>query len=121
MASLAERRVATGRRAEAAVTRHLETAGFTVRNLNDLVGNCPFADLLARRDEARLLIQVKGTVTAEGKFTTPPARVRALEVISAELGCRAIYAFAHLVTDSPVIRFATAADVAALADTEEAT
>lgn len=120
MTSTTEQRRTTGRRAEAAVTRELEAVGFTVKNLNDLVGNCPFADLLARSAATRLLIQVKGTVTSEGKFGTPPIRVRALEAISTELGCHAIYAFAHLAADSPVIRFATAAEVAVLADEEEA-
>jgi hypothetical protein len=55
-----------------------------------------------------------------GKFGTPPARVRALETISTELGCHAIYAFAHLTRGEPAIRFATAAEVAVLADQEEA-
>lgn len=64
-------------------------------NLNDLAGNCPFADLLARKDRTRLLIQVKATETKAGKFGTPPGRVRALEVICTELGCDAIYAFVH--------------------------
>jgi hypothetical protein len=120
MTSLTEQRKATGRRAEAAVTASLEACGFTVTNLNDLVGNCPFADLLARKAVTRLLIQVKGTVTPEGKFGTPPARVRALETISTELGCHAIYAFVHLTASDPVIRFATASEVAVLATEEEA-
>lgn len=50
MASVAETRKSTGQRAELAVVSALEELGFVVTNLNDLVGNCPFADLLARRD-----------------------------------------------------------------------
>ena len=46
--------------------------------------------------------------------------MRALETISTELGCHAIYAFAHLTRGEPAIRFATAAEVAVLADQEEA-
>jgi hypothetical protein len=61
MTSTTEQCRTTGRRAEAAVTRELEAAGFTVKNLNDLVGNCPFADLLARNAATRLPIQVKAT------------------------------------------------------------
>jgi len=120
MTSITEQRMTTGRRAEAAVTRELEAVGFTITNLNDLVGNCPFADLLAREGATRLLIQVKGTVTDEGKFGTPPGRVRALEAISTELGCHSIYAFAHLAADNTTIRYARAAEVAKLAEEWEA-
>ncbi len=118
--SLAERRAATGRRAEAAVTKNLEAAGFEVKNLNELAVNCPFADLIARKDDHRLLIQVKGTVTADGKFGAPPERVRNLAAIADALDCGSVYAFAHLVSANPVIRYATAADVAELADEAEA-
>ena len=118
--SLAERRAATGRRAEAAVTKNLEAAGFEVKNLNELAGNCPFADLIAHRDDHRLLIQVKGTVTTEGKFGAPPGRVRNLAAIADALGCGSVYAFAHLASPIPIIRYATAADVAKLADAAEA-
>jgi hypothetical protein len=120
MTSLSEQRRATGQRAEAAAAADLQAEGFTITNLNDLVGNCPFADLIARRGEIRILIQVKGTETTEGKFGTPPARVRSLEAISTELGCHAIYAFVHLAEDGPVIRFATASYVAELAVEAEA-
>lgn len=65
-------------------------------------------------------MQVKGTVTEEGKFGTPPHRVRALEVISSELGCQAIYAFVRFSGDHTTIRFAAAAAVAVLADKAEA-
>lgn len=72
MTTITEQRRSTGHRAEAAVTRELQAAGFTVTNLNDLVGNCPFADLLARKATTRLLIQVKGTVTIEGSSEPRP-------------------------------------------------
>jgi hypothetical protein len=120
MTSLTEQRRATGQRAEAAATRDLQAEGFTVTNLNDLVGNCPFADLIARKDGTRILVQVKGTETVDGKFGTPPARVRSLEAISTELGCHAIYAFVHLADGDPVVRFAAAGEVAELADEAEA-
>jgi hypothetical protein len=120
MTSLTEQRRATGQRAEAAATRDLQAEGFTVTNLNDLVGNCPFADLIARKDGTRMLIQVKGTETVDGKFGTPPARVRSLEAISTQLDCKAIYAFVHLVEGDLVIRYATASAVAELADEAEA-
>jgi hypothetical protein len=119
MTSIQEQRSTTGRRAEDLVAQELAAAGFTVVNLNDLVGNCPFADLLARKGPTRLLVQVKGTETDEGKFGTPPRRVRALEAISTELGCEAIYAFVHLTVANPTIRYAAAAQVAVLADEEE--
>lgn len=107
-------------RAEAAVAAALEAEGFTVVNLNQLAGNCPFMDLLARRGTDRLLVQVKGTTTAAGKFGTPPHTARALHTVAAELDCYAIYGFAHLVMNGLVIRFATAAEVAMLAEEDEA-
>jgi hypothetical protein len=120
MTSLTDRRRVTGHRAEAIATRDLQAEGFTVTNLNDLVGNCPFADLLARKDGTRILVQVKGTETEEGNFGAPPTRVRGLEAISTELGCHAIYAFVHLAESNPVTRFAAASKVAELADKAEA-
>lgn len=120
MSYATDRRTATARRGEAAVTGELRAAGFTVMNLNDLVGNYPFADLLARGDMTRLLVQVKATKTKKGKFGTPPGRVRGLEVISTELGCHAIYAFVHFTGDDAVILYERAAEVAELAEGDEA-
>lgn len=120
MTNTTETRQDRGRRAESAVAQELETVEFDVTNLNDVVGNCPFADLLAHQDSTRLLVQVKGTVTIGGKFGAPPHRVRGLDAIGTALGCHAIYAFVHFTADEEIIRFATAADVAALADEDEA-
>lgn len=118
--SLAERRAATGRLAEAEVAKNLAAAGYEVVNLNELAGNCPFADLIAHQADQRLLIQVKGTVTPEGKFGTRPDRVKNLAAIAGALGCESIYAFVHLAPALPVIRYATAAEVAELAEAAEA-
>jgi hypothetical protein len=107
-------------RSEAAVTEVLRARGYVVTNLNELTGNCPFMDLLARKGADRLLIQVKGTTTDWGGFTTPPHTVWALHRFATELDCPALYAFVHFVTAEPVIRFATAADVALLAEEDEA-
>jgi len=120
MTYVTDRRTANARRGEAAVGAELEAAGFAVTNLNDLVGNCPFADLLARNDTTRLLIQVKTTETIEGLFGTPPGRVRALDVISTDLGCHAICAFVHLTGGGVVILYSRAAEVAVLAEEDEA-
>jgi hypothetical protein len=106
--------------AEAKVEGELEMAGFTVTNLNDLVGNCPFADLLARRSGTRVLVQVRGTTTLAGKFGAPSQGAHALDRFAAELDCCALYAFVHFVGEGPVIRFATAAEVATLAEKDEA-
>lgn len=115
-------RIAQGGRAEALVAVELESVGFTVTNLNALVGNCPFADLLARRSATRLLVQVKSTTTDDGKFGAPAPRARGLHAIGAELDCQTIYAFVHLLAaQPPQIRYATAVDVADLAEADETT
>ena len=119
MPSTSQQRTETGRRAEDAVAAELRELGFTVTNLNELVGNCPFADLVARRDEIRALVQVKGTVTAEGKFGVPAERARALQTIAVELACTAVYALAHLCQEQEVIRYAGAEQVATLAEADE--
>ncbi|MEU8315014.1 hypothetical protein [Micromonospora sp. NPDC049033] len=113
-------RVAVGRTAEAAVADVFRSIGYEVINLNELVGNCPFADLIATKVGLRLLVQVKGTTTADGLFGTPPERVRALMAITEALDCLPIYAFCHLTGTDPVIRFADAATVATLAEADEA-
>lgn len=120
MSYATDRRTATARSGEAAVTEELRAAGFSVKNLNDLVGNCPFADLLACRPATRVLVQVKATKTKKGLFGTRPGRVRALEVISTALDCRAIYAFVHFTGDDVVVRYERAAEVAVLAEADEA-
>jgi hypothetical protein len=113
-------RAAIGRTAEAAVTDVLGGIGYEVINLNELVGNCPFADLLATKAGLRLLVQVKGTTTADGLFGTPPDRVRALMAITEALDCFPIYAFCHLTDADAVIRFSDAPTVATLAEEDEA-
>jgi Holliday junction resolvase-like predicted endonuclease len=108
-------------RSEHVAASVLQDLGFAVTNLNDLVGNCPFADLLARKDSTRLLVQVKATQTRERKFATPPRRTRALATISVELGCHPIYAFVNLYDQLRIkVRFDVAARVAELADAAEA-
>ncbi|MEJ8654825.1 hypothetical protein WKI65_44005 [Streptomyces sp. MS1.AVA.3] len=85
-------------------------------NLNKLVKNFRFADLLAKRGTTRFMIQVKGTETDEGKFGALPEPARALHALAGHLDAYAVYALVHLVPDGPVIRFGAAEEVAALAD-----
>lgn len=103
-------------RAEAAVADALTGEGFAVINLNELVDNTPFMDLLASRTGRRLLVQVKGTTTTTGKFGAPPAKARALVKFATALDCDALYAFVQLGADETLIRWATAEHVAAIAE-----
>jgi hypothetical protein len=113
-------RADVGREAEAVVAEKLRSGGFTILDLNELVGNCPFADLLARQGDRRILVQVKGTRTAGGKFGTPPQRVRALASIAEALDCQALYAFCHFTVAGPIVRFSDPSTVARLADEDAA-
>ena len=115
-----ERRRETGKLAEAIAAAKLEAQGFTVTNLNTSLGNCPFADLLARSDDTRVLVQVKGTRTLEGKFGARPERVKALADISRELGCFSVFALVRLVPALETVRFASAGVVHELAKQAEA-
>lgn len=108
-------------RGETATTATLEQLGYQITDLNELVGNCPFADLLATKAGDRVLVQVKTTTIPAGTFTTPPAKARALHRMAEAIGCRTSYAFVHLLPAgiSPVVRFASAVRVAELADADE--
>jgi len=118
--SLYERRRETGKLAEEIAAAKLQAQGFTVTNLNTSLGNCPFADLLARSGDTRVLVQVKGTRTPEGKFGAKPERVRALADISRELGCFSVFAFIRLPPAVETVRFASAEVVLDLAEQAEA-
>ncbi|MGW6392272.1 hypothetical protein ACWFR1_17610 [Streptomyces sp. NPDC055103] len=85
-------------------------------NLNKLAKNFRFADLLAKRDSTRVLVQVKGMKTSEGKFGALPERARALHVLAGHLEVHAVYALVRLAPGGPDIRFGSAEDAAALAD-----
>ncbi|MFJ4187862.1 hypothetical protein [Kitasatospora sp. NPDC089509] len=119
MTSRAEANRITRERAEELVSAVLKAEGYAVTNLNQLAGNFPLADLIARR-ETRLLVQVRGTTISEGKYRTPPQKARTFNRLGVELGCPAVYAFAHLAPEQPVVRFALATEVAELAEEDEA-
>lgn len=70
-----------GEQAEDAAEAVLTAAGWEVINLNRLARNFRFADLLAKRGSTRLLVQVKGTTTDEGKFGAQPEPARALHAL----------------------------------------
>jgi hypothetical protein len=120
MTRLSEQRRATGQRAETAATGELQTEGFAVTNLNDLVGNCPFATSSRGGMRPGSSSRSRAPKPSRANSELRPRGVRALEAISAELGCAAIYAFVPLIEDNPVIRFAAASNVAELADEAEA-
>ncbi|MFD7161361.1 hypothetical protein ACFV9C_42715 [Kribbella sp. NPDC059898] len=109
-----------GKQAEAAAAAALRAEGFTVTDLNDVAGNWPIVDLLARIGSKRWLIQVRGTTIDWGPFRTEPAKAHQLITLAEELGCHALYAFVHFTSDNTVIRFAPATEVAALAEEDEA-
>jgi hypothetical protein len=66
--------MATARRAEAAAAAALRAEGFIVTDLNDLAGNWPIVDLLARSDTDRWLVQVRGTTIDWGRSGRSPGR-----------------------------------------------
>jgi len=108
--------------AERAARAALREAGCRVVNVNRAIGrDYPVIDLVARRGAARMLIQVRGTWTADARFTTTPAQSRALAALAASRGCHALWAFVHLTGDGNTIRFATADQVTRLAEEDEAT
>ena len=74
----AAEKMRVGDQAEEAAEAALAAAGWDVINLNRLAKNFRFADLLAKRGATRVLVQVKGTTTGEGKFGAlpEPARTR---------------------------------------------
>ncbi|MGX1972516.1 hypothetical protein [Streptomyces kronopolitis] len=105
-----------GDQAESAAETAITAAGWEVVNLNKLVKNFRFADLLAKRGSTRVMIQVKGTETGEGKFGALPEPARALHALAGHLDAHAAYALVHLAPDGPVIRFGAAEEAAALAE-----
>jgi hypothetical protein len=111
----------TERMAEGAARAALRSAGCRVVNVNRAIRrNYPVIDLVARRGTARMLVQVRGTWTVNGKFTATPAQSRALAALAASRGCHAVWAFVHLTGDGKIVRFAAAAQVARLAEEDEA-
>jgi Holliday junction resolvase-like predicted endonuclease len=111
----------TERKAEAAARNALRSVGCRVVNVNRAISrNYPVIDLVARRGTARMLVQVRGTWTIDGKFTATPAQSRTLAALAASRGCHAIWAFVHITGDGTTIRFATAAQVTRLAEEDEA-
>jgi len=111
----------TERKAEAAARTALRSAGCRVVNVNRAIHrNYPVIDLVARRGAARMLVQVRGTWTIDGKFTATPAQSRNIAALAASRGCHAIWAFVHITGDGTTIRFATAAQVTRLAEEDEA-
>jgi hypothetical protein len=110
-----------GQTAEDAVAAELRADGWKVLNLNrDIAGNYPVIDLSARRDDRRMLIQVRGTRTDHGSFRTPPGSARKAEALSDWLGLPVLYAFVHFADETPVVRYETASRVADLAEEDEA-
>jgi hypothetical protein len=107
-----------GRQAEDAVAEVLRAAGWEVLNLNDLAGNWPLVDLSAYRGDTTVLIQVRGTRTEWGEFTTYPDDARRAALLGEWLGVPVIYGFWHLppAGDSDArIRFAAPSRVTTLA------
>jgi len=116
MQSAAEK-MRVGDQAEAAAEAELVAAGWDVTNLNKLAKNFRFADLLARRGSTRVLVQVKGTGTPEGKFGALPDPARALDSLAELLDAHAFYALVGLSSPGgPVVRFGAARNAAELAD-----
>jgi len=112
----------TERKAEAAARTALRGAGCRVVNVNRAIRrNYPVIDLVARRGTTRILVQVRGTWTVDGKFTATPAQSCALAALAASRGCHAIWAFVHITSNGTTVRFATAAQVMRLAEEDEAT
>lgn len=111
----------TERMAEGAVRAALLSAGCRVVNVNYAIRrNYPVIDLVACRGAARMLIQVRGTWTADARFTATPAQSHALAALAASRSCHALWAFVHLTGDGKTVRFATAAQVTQLAEEDEA-
>jgi Holliday junction resolvase-like predicted endonuclease len=115
MQSAAEK-MRVGDQAEEAAEAALAAAGWDVINLNRLAKNFRFADLLAKLGTTRVLVQVKGTTTGEGKFGALPEPARALHALASHLEAHAVYALVRLAPGGPDIRFGSAEDAAALAD-----
>ncbi|MFB7908416.1 hypothetical protein ACFC1T_18465 [Kitasatospora sp. NPDC056076] len=112
----AAEKMQVGERAEEEAEAALAAAGWEVINLNRLAKNFRFADLLAKRGATRLLVQVKGTTTDEGKFGALPGPARALHELARHLDAQAVYALVRLAADGSVVRFGTAENAAAIAD-----
>lgn len=111
----------TERKAEAAARNALRSAGCRVVNVNRAISrDYPVIDLVARKGTARMLVQVRGTWTIDGKFTATPGQNRNLATLAASRGCHAIWAFVHITGDGTTVRFATAAQVTRLAEECEA-
>jgi hypothetical protein len=111
----------TERKAEGAARTALRSVGCRVVNVNRAIRrNYPVIDRVARRGTARMLVQVRGTWTIDGKFTATPAQSRTLAALAASRGCHAIWSFVHITGDGTTIRFATAAQVRRLAEEDEA-
>ncbi|MFF2230812.1 hypothetical protein [Streptomyces anulatus] len=114
MQSTAEK-LRVGAAAEAAAEAALAAAGWKVVNLNELANNFRFVDLLAKQGSTKLLVQVKGTTTSEGKFGALPDRARGLDTLAEELDAIALYALVHLTAAGTAVRFGHAQQVASLA------
>ncbi len=112
-------RKAHGDLGESDVEAVLVGNGYSVVNLNEHVGNCPFGDLIAERNGQRLLVQVKSTTTPEAKYGTPPHRARALQTIANAFGVDGVYAFVHLASQGNRTCFVPAADIESLATQAE--
>ena len=111
-----------GRQAEDAVAAELGAAGWEVLNLNTVAGNWPLHDLVARRGDATIVVQVRGKRNDSGEYTTYPDVAHRAALLGEWLGLPSLFAFWHLPLGAAdaQIRFATAAQVAALAETTEA-
>jgi hypothetical protein len=114
-------RAEIGRRVEAIVASALRGVGWHVLNLDEeIAGHFPVIDLIARKGTSRCVIQVRGTTNDHGSYTARPVDARRAESFGEWLGHPALYAFVLLTGGNATIRFATASQVAALAEAAEA-
>jgi hypothetical protein len=110
-----------GHQAEDVAAGALGSAGWETLNLSrEVAGHFPVIDLVARKDARRLIIQIRGTRTGHGSYSTPPWQARRAESFGDWLGCPALYAFVHFTADGATVRFERAARVAHLAEAAEA-
>jgi hypothetical protein len=106
------------RQAETVAGHELGAAGYAVVNLNDVVDDCPYMDLVATAGPVRILVQVRGTTTTERKFRALPKGALSLEIFAGALGCHALYAFVWMNESGGDfdVRYELPATVRAIAD-----
>jgi Holliday junction resolvase-like predicted endonuclease len=111
----------TGEESEDAVEVLLQADGWETENVNR-TGRAGYRsiDLIARKNGIRMLVEVRGTKSTDGRLITSPGKCHKVNALVAKDGSPGIFAFAHITAQGTAIRFGAARTVTRLAEEWEA-